>query len=241
MEEALKLLEEIDRVLQLGEGVARVNEAAEVETKALSFLQESLDFDSLLGRRYDKWRKQGYWKNESRDGYALRSHLAPLGILRQFLTDYLEEKDVKAPLKQEFVGTGKVYSGRSALREILSHAKTKIDIQDNYLDPEIFAILEPYFENNANLEARLLTEKVRNAFKSDFALFQKQFGRISAKAHDNAHGRFIILDGNEVFSVGHSLKDIGKKADVISKIEVEATRQEAVKNFENWWNDGKEV
>ncbi len=243
MEEALKILAEIDKILQLGQkGLARVNETDDVEKRAKEFLQNNLDFDSELGRRYEKWNSATWWKDIPRDGFATTSHLAPLGNLRQFLTDFLDERDIKPLSNQQYVRTGEVFAGRRILRDILSRAKEKIDIQDNYLDLEIFAILEPYFQNNANLGVRLLTgDNVSSAFKSDFALFSKQFGRVNAKTHDQAHGRFIILDSNEVFSVGHSLKDVGKKADVISKVEADEAKRKAIEDFETWWNGGKVV
>ncbi len=242
-EEAIKLLAEIDKVLQLGEkGLARVSEANGAEKKLKDFMQTHLDFDSELGREYEKWSKTGTWYQDVvSNGFANRSHLAPVQTLRGFLTKLLDASDIKTPPTQQYVRTGEVFSGRRVLRDILSRAKSKIDIQDNYLDPEVFAILEPYFQNNANIEARLLTNQASNAFKSDLALFSKQFGRVAAKTHNQAHIRLIILDGDEVFGVGHSLKDIGKKADAVSKIEDEVAKKKAIEDFENWWGAGSDI
>lgn len=243
MKEALNLLKEIDNVLTLGEkGLVRVNEAKDIEKRTKEFLKNNLDSDSELGREYEKWSKSTLWKTVSRDGFANDSHLAPLKRLREFLTKLLDTSDIEASASQQYVKTGEVYSGRRALRNILSKAKNKIDIQDNYLDHEVFVVLEPYMQNNTNLNVRLLTgDKIKASFKSDFSLFFSQFGRVEAKTHNQAHGRFIILDDDEVFSIGHSLKDIGKKADVISKIETENARKRAINDFENWWKNGKKV
>lgn len=243
MEESLNLLKEIDNVLSLGEkGLARVNETDDVENKAKNFLKINLDLNSELGREYDKWGKGTWWKTMSRDGYANDTHLAPLKGLRGFLTRFLDISDVGVSPSQQYIKTNEVYSGRRALRMILSKAKNKIDIQDNYLDHEVFFILEPYFQSNTNLNARLLTsDKVKNSFLSDYPLFFNQFGRVEAKTYDQAHGRLIILDNTEVYSVGHSLKDIGNKADVISKIETEEARKQAISDFESWWTNGKEI
>jgi hypothetical protein len=237
MEEPLNLLKEIDNVLTLGEKrLVRVNETDEVEIKTKNFLKNNLDLNSELGREYDKWGKGTWWKTMSRDGYANDTHLAPLKGLRGILTKFLDINNTGVSPSQQYVKTNEVYSGRKALRDILSRAKNKIGIQDNYLDHEVLYILEPYFQSNANLSARLLTSvKFKNSFISDFSLFSNQFGRVEAKTHDQAHGRLIILDNTEVYSVGHSLKDIGKKADVISKIETEEARKQALSDFESWW------
>lgn len=244
MNEALKLLEEIDKVLGLGEkGLARMSEANAAELQAKIFLQNNLDSDSELGREYEKWSGKTTWYQDiAPSGFANRSHLAPLQALRDFLTKFLDASDIKIPPAQQYVRTGEVFTGRRALRVILSQAKEKIDIQDNYLDQEVFALLQPYFETNANIEVRLLTtDRVSNVFKSDLKAFINQFGRVAAKTRDQAHGRFIILDSNEVYSVGHSLKDVGKKADAIVKIEDAEAKKKAIEDFENWWNSGKEI
>ena len=243
MEETLNLLAEIDKVLDLGQkGLARVDEANGIEKKANDFLKNNLDFDAELGREYDKWSRATRWQDVSRDGYANRSHLAPLQPLRDFITRFLDASDIKTHPAQQYIRTGEVFVGRRALRDILSQAKTKIYIQDNYLDQEVFALIQPYFENNTDLEARLLTtDKISTAFKSDLNMFTKQFGRIAAKTHNQAHGRFIILDDSDVYSVGHSLKDVGKKADAILKIENNEAKKKSIEDFENWWSGGQKI
>jgi hypothetical protein len=243
MKEALNLLKEIDGILSLGEkGLAKVSESEDLEKEIKAFLKNSLDSNSELGREYEKWSKATWWKTQSRDGFANDSHLAPLKRLREFLTKLLDASEVKVSPSQQYVQTGNVYTGRKVLRNILSQAKNKIDIQDNYLDYEVFSILEPYFQNNTNLSARLLTsDKAKNSFRSDFSLFTSQFGKVEARTHDQAHGRFIIIDSIDVFSVGHSLKDIGKKADVVSKVENKDAKKQAIDDFESWWAVGKEV
>lgn len=243
MEDALNIIQEIDKVLALGEkGLARESEARDVEIRAKNFLENTLDLDSELGREYDKWHRSPIWKTPSHDGFANNSYLSPLSSLRNFITKLLDESDVDVPVDQQYIGTGKVFTGRKALREILKNAKVNVDIQDNYIDQEIFAILEPYLENNSSLQVRILTsDKAKPSFLSDFEAFKNQFGRTAAKIHDQSHGRFVILDGSDVFSVGHSLKDIGKKADVISKITDDAARTDTIKDFEKWWADGLEI
>ncbi len=241
-EEAIKLLAKTDETLLLGKkGLARVTETNEVEKELKTFLNANLDFDSELGREYEKWSKTTIWKTIPGDGFANQSYISPIIMLRDFLTRFLDVSDIQAPPTQQYVKTGEVYTGRKVLRDILSRAKNKIDVQDNYLDQEIFAILQPYFENNANIEVRLLTNQANNAFKSDFDVFSKQYGRAKAKYNNQAHIRLIILDSNEVFSIGHSLKDVGKKADAVSKIEDDDARKKAIDDFESWWKNGTQI
>jgi len=243
MEKALDLVKEIDKILELGQkGLAKVDEAGKLEKEANEVLKNNLDFNSEFGREYEKWSKQTFWKIQSRDGFATQSHLAPLERLREFLTRFLDNSDVKSLPTQQYIKTGEVYTGRRILKDILSRAKNTIDIQDNYLDTEIFVILEEFFRKNPLLKVRLLTsDRASNDFKSDLSLFSEQFGEVSAKTHNNAHGRFVLIDNNEVYSTGHSLKGIGKKADVISKIEENNAKQSAIEDFEKWWKEGNNL
>jgi len=244
MEDAINILQETDKVLQLGEkGLARTTEVSEIEKKIRIFLHDNLDPDAEIGREYEKWSRTGTWyRTLPRNGFADESYITPVQILRSFLTKFLDANNVITPPTQKYIKTGEVFTGRRILRDILSNAKKKIDIQDNYIDLDVLAILQPYLENNSILELRLLTgEQVKKDFLSDFSLFAKQFGKVSGKKHDKVHGRFIILDGQEVFSVGHSLKDLGKKADIISKIEDQLAMKDTIEDFEHWWNEAENL
>ncbi len=240
--EAFKLLEKIDKILLLGEkGLARVEEVSEIEILLKNFLKDSLDSDSEIGRRFEKWQKVSRWKIIPRDGFAVRSHFAPLEGLRNFLTEYLEEENIQPQPTQKLVKKGEVYTGRKVLREIIGKAKNTIDIQDNYINVETLSILEPYVGANEKLKVRLTTDKIEPPFKSDLSLFFQQFGRITVKVHKEAHGRFIILDEGRVYHLGHSLKDFGKKTDMISEVIETKAKNDTIRNFEDWWEKGKTV
>ncbi len=93
------------------------------------------------------------------------------------------------------------------------------------------------------MEIRLLTKdgnyRDLKPFIQELPLFQQQFPSLTVKSHDQAHGRFIIIDGQKVFSPGASLKDIGKKADLFSEVTEDTAKQDLIEDFENWWNLGQ--
>lgn len=239
----LVLLEQIDKVLALGEkGLARVVETEDIEKRIRDFIIDSIDTDSEIGREYEKWTHSALWKTQTSNGFAARSHLAPIISLRGFLTRFMDTQNIKATPTQEYIPTGHLFTGRRILREILSEATNEIDIQDNYLDIGVLPIFEPYLIGNPKIKLRLLTSnRISNSFKADFNLFAMQFENVEIKINNQTHGRFLILDKNSVYSVGSSLKDLGLKADVLSKIVYEKTTKQILKDYEEWWIDGSSI
>ena len=52
--------------------------------------------------------------------------------------------------------------------------------------------------------------------------YKKQYDNITLKTFKNAHDRFLILDSEEVYHIGASLKDLGKKWFAFSKMNRES-------------------
>lgn len=240
-----KALQAIDKCRELGsKGLARFGEVNEAEVLAKNALHEVLDKDSELGRMYEKYTRSGtMWKVNPGDGFAVRSHIEQLAPLRDFITTFLEQTGAASVsnTKQQFIQSGDVYTARQKLRTLLKEAKDTIDIQDNYIDIDILNIVEQYVAENDSLRIRITTnnKNLSSAFKSDLRLFIRQYGRTEVKSHQDCHGRFIVVDHDRVYHSGHSLKDLGEKADLISLIDDPQAKRETLENFEKWWGSGE--
>jgi hypothetical protein len=57
--------------------------------------------------------------------------------------------------------------------------------------------------------------------KLDLERFQKQYGSIDIQEFTKSHDRFLIIDETEVFHIGASLKDLGKKWFAFSKLNID--------------------
>jgi hypothetical protein len=245
MNEAVKLLQEADKILELGNsGFALVAEVDECEKKLKDFLVANTSTNNLFGRKFDKWNSGTHWKTAYPGKYATKDYLGMLQSLRDFLAELLELSDIELPVEQQLVKSRAVYTGSRIIRETLGQATQKIDIQDNFVGTRFLDILEQIIMANPNLKIRLLTKNGNyrdlKPFIQELPLFQQQFTNLTVKSHDQAHGRFIIIDGNKVFSPGASLKDIGKKADLFSEVTVNTAKQELISDFESWWSVGQE-
>lgn len=243
MADALKMLQEIDQLLELGqEGYAQTVEIDSAEKKLKDFLKTNIDENSLLWRKFDRWNSVTRYKPLYTSKYAVRSQLGILESLRVFLTEFIEENGIETPLHQIFIKPGSVYSGRRILREILSGASRTIHIQDNYVGTKLLDIFETCFSNNPTLQIKLLTKdgnyKDLKQFTLDLPVFQEQFSNLEVKSHNLAHGRFVVIDDEKAYSPGASLKDLGKKAELFSEILEDTAKREMISSFKTWWADG---
>ena len=70
--------------------------------------------------------------------------------------------------------------------------------------------------------ASIYTARITAQLQLDLNRHNNQYPPISIKAFRNCHDRFIIIDGKEVYHIGASLKDLGKKLFAFSKLEISA-------------------
>ena len=129
--------------------------------------------------------------------------------------DKLQEKQIE---KQQIFFDGQIYDAYSLIIEIIKKAENKITIIDNYIDDSILKMLS---KKQDNVNVILLTSYKSNIQNIDIQKFNKQYPTIKL-AHTNAfHDRFIIIDEKELYHLGASIKDLGKKCFAMNKIENE--------------------
>ena len=68
----------------------------------------------------------------------------------------------------------------------------------------------------------IYTANFTSTLKSDLEKHNKQYPPIEIKAFTKAHDRFLIIDEKDVYHIGASLKDLGKKLFAFSKMEIGA-------------------
>ncbi len=154
----------------------------------------------------------------------------------------------KPRISESYLSTGTPYTARKILRQILLLAKSKLVVVDNFLHPETVILINDCLQNNPNLEIKFLTRDNstnRNfvSFRSDYLLLQQQYTRaiIEAKTNNQCHDRFIIIADSDVYHSGHSFHDLGKKGSHVNNITDEPSKQNFLKDFNNWWNTGNNL
>ena len=118
--------------------------------------------------------------------------------------------------KQKIFFNGQIYDSYKLIVDIFKRSKRKILIIDNYIDD---SILEMLSKKNKNVEVVILTSPNCNLTKLDLSKFNKQYPTLKISKSNRFHDRFIIIDNTELYHIGASLKDLGKKCFAISKID----------------------
>ncbi len=126
------------------------------------------------------------------------------------------QKEKKTEFKEKIFFEGQIYDAYNLIIDIIQKAKHKILIIDNYIDASILKMLS---KKNRNVEVIILTLQNTSLNKLDINKFNKQYPTLKVAYTNKFHDRFIIIDNKELYHIGASLKDLGKKCFAISRIE----------------------
>ena len=130
------------------------------------------------------------------------------------LFDTLEDKSLKP--KQGIFYNGQVFDAYAFVSDLIRGATSTIVLIDNYIDDTTLTL----FSKVPNIKVTIYTSSISKQLKLDFDKYNTQYDNISIKIFKNSHDRFLILDSKEVYHIGASLKDLGKKWFAFSKLDV---------------------
>jgi hypothetical protein len=132
------------------------------------------------------------------------------------LFDALEDK-TKKPNEGIFYD-GQIYDAYVFVNDLLKSAKSEIVLIDNYIDETVFTLFSKY----PSLKIKIYTHAISKQLHLDFQKYKAQYKNIELVEFKKAHDRFLIIDSTQMYHVGASLKDLGKKWFAFSKFEMEA-------------------
>lgn len=121
-----------------------------------------------------------------------------------------------AEVKQNIFFDGQIYDAFSFIVGLIKKAKKEIILIDNYVDVNTLNIL---CKKNQGINVVIATAGKGSLSAKDITKFNAQYPKLSVKTTTNFHDRFLILDKSEVYHIGASIKDAGKKSFEITKIE----------------------
>ncbi|MCT7908605.1 ORF6N domain-containing protein [Arcobacter lacus] len=124
----------------------------------------------------------------------------------------LEDKTLK--LSEGIFFDGQIFDAYSFINDLLKLAQKEVILIDNYIDDTVFTLFSKY----PNINFIIYTNSINNQLKLDYEKYQKQYKNISLKTFKDCHDRFLILDKKEIYHLGASLKDLGKKWFAFSRI-----------------------
>ncbi len=128
----------------------------------------------------------------------------------------IESKNIK-PEKGIFFN-GQVFDSYKFISDLIRTAKKSIILIDNYVDDSVLTL---FTKRKDNITVTIYTKEISKQLKLDLKKYNSQYPKIIIKEFKHSHDRFMIIDDN-VYHIGASLKDLGKKWFAFSKFGKEA-------------------
>ncbi len=174
-------------------------------------------------------------------GYRVNSHNATLfrrwanNVLKEYLLkgysvnqrfERLEQRVTKTEEKIElFVRTalppiegiffdGQVFDAFVFVSDLIRRARNNIVLIDNYVDESVLTLLD---KRHDGVSATIYTKSISAQLQLDLARHNVQYAPIAIRTLETSHDRFLLID-EDVYHVGASLKDLGKKWFAIMKM-----------------------
>lgn len=111
---------------------------------------------------------------------------------------------------------GQVFDAYRFASDLLRQAQKSIVLIDNYVDDSVLALLA---KRQAGVRVIVLTRNISKTLALDLEKHNAQYPPVAIRAFPDSHDRFLILDGNVVYHLGASLKDLGKKWFAFAKMD----------------------
>jgi len=102
---------------------------------------------------------------------------------------------------------GQIFQAYEFASSLIRRAKSRVVLVDNYVDETVLTMLD---KREPGVDATIYTLKISSQLQLDIAKHDAQYPAIPVKIFTKAHDRFLIID-DQVYHLGASLKDLGKK------------------------------
>ena len=112
---------------------------------------------------------------------------------------------------------GQIFDAYKFAIDLIRSARVSLLLIDNYVDESVLLMLS---KRNAGVKAEIYTQAVSQQLQLDLQKHNSQYPPISIHTYKKCHDRFLIIDGTDVYHIGASLKDLGKKMFAFSKLEI---------------------
>ena len=192
---------------------------------------EYYNLDAILSIGYRVNSKKGtqfrIWANRVLKEYLLKGYSINNRINR--LEDSLDTiknkvQQIDFQINSKLIPTqgvffdGQIFDAYELMSKIIRSAKQEIILIDNYIDETVLTHLS---KRVMNVEVVIYTKCISRVLQLDLERHNNQYPPISIRELRDSHDRFLIIDRKELFHIGASLKDLGKKWFAFSKMDGE--------------------
>lgn len=167
------------------------------------------------------------WANKVLKEYLLRGYAVnqrferienDVNAIKSKLSEIDLQIKTSLPPKKGIYFDGQIFDAYVFATDLIRTAKQSIILIDNYIDESVLLMLS---KRHKNVKAVIYTSQITKETQLDLKKYSSQYPKIEIKLFSKAHDRFLIIDSQEVYHIGASLKDLGKKWFAFSKINFE--------------------
>ncbi len=175
---------------------------------------------SIRGTQFRQWATQ-VLKDYLLKGYAINQRL---NQLEQRVSRTEEKIDffvrTSLPPVEGIFYDGQLFDAYKFATDLIRSAKESILLIDNYVDESVLLMLS---KRSDGVSALVYTYKISDNLRLDLEKHNSQYPAIEIRTYTKSHDRFLIIDNADVYHIGASLKDLGRKMFAFSKLEIPPT------------------
>lgn len=165
------------------------------------------------------------WANKVLKEYLLKGYSVNrrLSELEQTVSEHSKKIDffvrTSLPPVEGIFFDGQIFDASTFASDLIKSAKHSLLLIDNYVDESVLLMLS---KRQPEVTATVYTQRITPQLQLDLDKFNDQYPPIDIRTCKLSHDRFLIIDDTEVYHIGASLKDLGKKWFAFSKLNMPA-------------------
>lgn len=162
--------------------------------KGYSINQRLMQLEDKMDRRFSEY-DQHFRELDGKVDFFVRSSLQP---------------------KEGIFFNGQIFDAYALVADLIRQAKTRIAVIDNYVDDSVLVQLS---KRQPGVTVDIYDGQISKQLRQDVERHNAQYPGVTLHHYTKAHDRFLIID-EDVYHIGASLKDLGKKLFAFSKMDV---------------------
>ena len=162
------------------------------------------------------------WANSVLKDYLLKGYSINkrLSELERTVAQHTEKIDffvrTALPPVEGIFYNGQIFDAYKFATDLVKSARRSIVLIDNYVDETVLLMLS---KRSVGVSATIYTQRITQQLQLDLDRHNSQYPPIDIRTYRDSHDRFLIVDETDVYHIGASLKDLGKKMFAFSKLD----------------------
>lgn len=165
------------------------------------------------------------WANSVLKDYLLKGYSINkrLSELERTVAQHTEKIDffvrTALPPVEGIFYNGQIFDAYKFATDLVKSARRSIVLINNYVDETVLLMLS---KRSVGVSATIYTQRITQQLQLDLDRHNSQYPPIDIRTYRDSHDRFLIVDETDVYHIGASLKDLGKKMFAFSKLDIPA-------------------